>query len=170
MVTPLPALTIGTASDDSIGNGNAWVYGPNSITVTANLIAFIPFRLSTPIVVRRLWIANGTVVSGNVDLGVYDAKGTLLVSTGSTPQANTSTIQFIDVDDVIIGPGQFYLAVVIDNATGTIMCGEMGAQLNTILGIAGQVSTFPLPATATLASALSTAAYEPHIGLTGYAA
>ncbi len=120
---------------------------------TANKAVFIPFRLAQPVLVTKLFTWNGAAVSGNLDIGIYDASGTKLVSSGSTAQSGTNALQVIDVTDTWIGPGQFYFALVLDNATGTIVRNNLGGAIfSQMNGLAEMTSAFPLPATATLAA------------------
>lgn len=170
MVSPIFPIVIGTASECSIG-GSAFQSLGFFAYPSANRCIFIPFTLSTPFIARQLWVYNATgSVSGNLDLGIYDSTGTLLVSTGSTPAA--INLQYIDIDDTLIGPGQFYFAVTVDNGGSNmafgIMVGGLGA-VASILGILKQ-EIFPLPDTATFASQLGDFVQIPYIGATGYAA
>lgn len=118
----------------------------------ANTALYIPFYLPGPILVVKLFSLNGAAVSGNIDMGIYDEKGTRMVSAGSTVQTGTSTIQEFDVTDTIIGPGLFYLAVALDNATGTLFRASLGSTYLKAMGMQQQATAFPLPATATFAS------------------
>ena len=117
---------------------------------SANLALFYPFRIFTPIIVTLLYTYNGSVASGNLDVGIYDMDGNQIVSSGSTAQTGTSTIQELNISDTPLNPGKFYLAMAMDNTTGTITryAGPSNSEL-TYLGIAQQASAFPLPATAT---------------------
>ena len=85
--------------------------------VAANRAHYIPFVVSEPITVVQLFAYNGATASGNIDMGIYDAKGTKLVSIGSTAQAGTNALQTFDITDTVLGSGRFYLAVAMDNAT-----------------------------------------------------
>src|SRR3990172_1046456 len=118
----------------------------------ANVCYFYPFRIMAPLLVQQLFAYNGTGVGGNIDLGIYDAVGTRLVSTGSTAQSGTSVLQVIDVTDTRIGPGLFYLAVVGDNTNCRMM--RLNSMVLQELRAMGEVeqATFPLPATATFAT------------------
>src|SRR5574343_386960 len=83
-------------------------YGPNSLGAvflavqasalasatwsSANRALYSPFRLGCTINVTDMFVANGSTASGNLDLGIYDERGTRLVSSGSTAQSGTSVI------------------------------------------------------------------------------
>ena len=128
---------------------------------------FIPFRLIAPTRITQLWLYNGATVSGNLDLGIYDAGGVSLGSIGSTAQAGVSVMQIVSLAAAIrLGVGLFYTAISIDNTTATVYQGGLAAALgiarSKIVGMAQQASVFPLPATATFATITST--YLPVIG------
>ena len=123
---------------------------------TANTAIFIPFRLAAPATVRKLFWMNGSIVSGNVDAGIYDKNGVRLVSSGSTLQSGANVNQSVDVTDTVIGPGNFYLALAMDNITGTIeMTQSYTVEMLRIIGLAQQATAFALPATATFATVLN---------------
>lgn len=164
LIDPMTAIHWG--SNCSIGGGAGFVGTPASaIYPTANLAIYIPFRIPRPIVVTKLWAWNGTVVSGNIDVGIYDATGTRLISAGSTAQAGTSAKQEFNIADTEIGPGLFYIATAMNNTTGTLhRVSALPVELMRLVGCAEQTTAFALPATATFAK-VATAAYLPMTGL-----
>ena len=163
-----PVVTITPYHLLSCGLFMAEVAPSSGTFVAANRAVYIPFRIPAPMVVTQLFSMNGAAVSGNIDVGIYDKDGTRLVSSGSTAQAGTSTIQAFNITDTLIGPGQFYLAVAMDNATGTLLrIFLFPANGTKVMGVAQQASAFALPATATFATESS--GYFPMIGLTGRA-
>lgn len=117
----------------------------------ANKAIFVPFEVFEPITIVKLFVENGTAVSGNIDVGIYDFKGTRLVSSGSTAQSGTSAIQEFDITDTLLLPGLYYLACVLDNTTGTLFRWSPSSSLCKALGVCEQTSAFPLPSTATFA-------------------
>jgi hypothetical protein len=138
----------------------------SAVWPSTNLAIFVPFRISQPISANLLWVANGAAVSGNVDVGIYDVAGTRLVSSGSTAQAGVSVIQTFNIADTWLGAGLFYLAMAMNNTTGTTLRTALSATFALkIYGCAEQASAFALPATATFAT--STQNYVPYFGLTG---
>jgi hypothetical protein len=132
---------------------------------SANLAIYIPFRIDIPITVTNLYSYNGSAVSGNIDIGIYNNLGGLIVSKGTTAQAGTSAIQTFSITATSLTPGQYYLAVAMDNTTGTLFTISL-AQIAflQVIGMAQQATAFVLPSTATFAS--STNNYIPCIGLT----
>ena len=156
LAPPRPTITITPFAAESLaGNAPGSLGAPASSTFpSANAAYFFPFRIWTPITVRKLFAHNGATASGNIDVGIYDAQGRKLVSAGSTAQAGTNALQEFDVTDTVIGPGLFYLAVAMDNTTGTLFRSTFGGSVNSkVMGEAQQASAFPLPATATFATA-----------------
>jgi hypothetical protein len=155
LVTPWSLESIGVALG-AIGSSSRIGTAVSAAYPAANTAYFYPFSMAAPALITKLVAYNGATASGNLDLGIYAEDGTRLVSAGSTAQAGTNTLQVVDITpDVLIGPGVFYFAIVLDNTTGTIFrCAVAGgpAQYVAMLGGAQMASAFPLPATATLAS------------------
>ena len=165
-----PRVTIFTGSIESLGleitaSGTSLVgAGFASATYpTANLALFIPFVVTEPIVAVQLWCINGAAVSGNVDMGIYDVAGTKLVSIGSTAQSGTSVMQAFNITDTQLGTGRYFLAIALDNTTGTLTRATTPAVYLSAFGMAEMGTAFALPATATFAAV--TNAYIPLIGL-----
>jgi hypothetical protein len=143
------------------GNG-----APGSATwPAANRAIYVPLRVATPTVFSQAWLKNGSAVSGNVDIGIYSADGTRLVSTGSTAQSGTNAYQTIDMTDTLVGRGLYYIALSIDNTTATTFRRNLDAASMRGVGVAQEASASPLPASATFAAVVS--AYMPEFGVLG---
>ena len=135
------------ATDADSAAGAAWP--------AANLALFVPFFVAERVTIVKLGIKNGTVATANLDIGIYDALGTRLVSVGGTAQiGGNGNFQTYDVTDTQLLPGVYYLAVAFDTSAGTIARGLSGASAATmsITGMVEQTSAYPLPATATFAA------------------
>jgi hypothetical protein len=145
-----------------ISDGPLYYSAPASAAwPTQYLAIYIPVRVKRRVVVRKLGIANGATASGNLDLGLYDAIGTRLVSAGSTAQSGTTTEQVIDITDTIIGPGLYYLAACMDGTTGTTARYAPTAPYLCSIGVLTEaVGSVTLPATATW-TVNQTLAYYP---------
>lgn len=150
------AIAIGPFSQESIIaiiEGNVASISASFTWPTSNLAIFFPFEIYEPITIAKLTVLNGSAVSGNIDAGIYDAMGNRLVSIGSTAQSGTTAIQTFDVTDTLLVPGLYYLALALDNTTGTVggysglIAGDMQAA-----GCFQQASAFPLPNPATFAA------------------
>jgi hypothetical protein len=85
---------------------------------TANLLTAYPFYLPVQATATKLWVHNGTTVTGSttIVLGIYDAAYALLVSDSFT-QAGTSVVQARDITDTLLQPGTYYMAMVVSNNT-----------------------------------------------------
>jgi hypothetical protein len=122
-------------------------FAPGSaIWPVANAALLIPFVLSEPGTVYELGWHNGSVVSGNCDAGIYDAAGTLLVSTGSTAQAGVSSFQQVNIADTAIpARALHYLAFAMDNITGRMTRLTPQYKWCGIMGLRYKTSSFALP-------------------------
>ena len=162
-ITPWSLESIGSAL--TMQGGTVLTSAATAAYPAANDAIFVPFWLSQPILVKKLFLNTGATSSGNVDVGIYDEKLTKLVSAGSTLMGSANVLQEFDIADTLIGPGLFYLAIAVDNTTGTLIKGQ-AADVGRLraLGVAKMATAFPLPATATLAAV--TADYIPLFGLT----
>lgn len=115
-----------------------------------NRALLIPFRVYQPETIVKLGSLNGATASGNIDMGIYDRAFTRLVSIGSTAQAGTTAIQEFDITDILLGTGQFYLAVAMSSTAGTLFRRALGQATELVaMGMTGMASAFPLPATVT---------------------
>ena len=140
---------------------NAW--SDSAIWPTANLALFIPLYLPESITTTKLFWGNGDVVSGNVDMGIYQTSGTRLASTGSTAQAGTSGPQSVALATTL-PTGTYYLALAMNNITGRMTRSTgVNVGLARAAGMMEQASAFPLPAAATFATL--TTNYVPSLGL-----
>lgn len=111
----------------------------------------VPFRVSRTITIRMAAIIVGTTTGGNVDIGIYSANGTLLVSSGATLMGTISTVQTFNLTDTVIGPGLFYMALAQSGAVGHVHRWALGTVRGAMSGVlqaaaAGGV----LPAQATM--------------------
>jgi hypothetical protein len=128
---------------------------------SANASCSVPFNIQKTTRFRSIWCANGSVVSGNIDLGIY--RDTVrIASTGSTAQSGTTTIQVVALD-VTLTPGQYWMTLGCSNTTAQfIRCtspssGHFAPQCNVF-----HLSNFPLGATITAGTFFN---YQPLFGL-----
>ena len=162
----LPALpTIHTLSLEAIGLGLgvAFTAAASATYAFTNRAHLIPFHINFPITVTKLFSVNGATASGNIDVGIYSADLTRIVSAGSTAQAGTNAVQVFDITDTILGAGDFYLAIAMDNTTGTVFRATGGVANMRRAGMLQMNTAFPLPTTITPASV--TQSFAPMIGL-----
>lgn len=98
-------------------------------------------------------------------MGIYDEAGARKVSTTSTAQGTISVLQVVNITDTALGPGLYYLAIAMDNITGTLSRGLAGSVARCALtGMAEMATAFPLPDPITFATVVSD--YVPLVGLT----
>jgi hypothetical protein len=132
---------------------------------SANRAYYIPVSIFSTITVVKMMVINGGTVSGNIDVGIYDAGGARLVSSGSTAQSGTSAIQEFNITDTVLNPGLYYLACAMDNTTGTVEVWNPSAAILHAFGICEQASAFALPSSATFGAITGTTRI-PFIGAT----
>lgn len=132
---------------------------------TANKAFVYPFRVrNRPFVAKQAFVLNGSAVSGNVDVGVYDSRGNLIVSTGATAQAGTSVVQLLDITDTTLQPGRYLLALSVSNTTARVArASNVPFQTLALNGCWVMTSAHPLPSTLTLAT--PDTAYVPVFGI-----
>lgn len=119
---------------------------------SANLAIYVPVAVQSRVVVKKLWYANGTVATGNYDIGLYDAAGVQLLGRGSTAKTTTADEIVWDCTDTTIGPGIYYLALALSVATDTAFSWSASAPLPLVYGLLTEANAIPLPATATFAA------------------
>lgn len=115
----------------------------------ANRAYLYPIKLGDITTLTQAWTANGAAVSGNIDIGLYDVAGTRIMSTGTTVQAGTSTLQIIDHADVTVPAGHYYLALAASSATAQFLRGVGLASTQNFAGVITMATAFALPATIT---------------------
>lgn len=148
-----PRHSIDTATDGvyvlqaAVDNLAAWG--------TANRAIYVPVRVPRRVIVRKLGVGTGTTGTNNMDIGLYDAAGTRLVSTGAQTKSTTLFMQVFDVTDTTIGPGLYYLALNSAGTTDTFYAAvSLSQALPASLGLRSEaVGAVTLPATATWAVA-----------------
>lgn len=155
----LPGPFVSTMSPESpqvelrcLGGGGV----ASAVWPSANRVLFCPIWLPSPLTIASFWWINGTVVSGNVDVGIYTASAglpaALLAHTGSTVQAGTSAIQSVNVTQYL-APGEYYLAMQADNVTATYYRGTGSGGVSAALKSCGfcdfNNTAMPLPSAPT---------------------
>lgn len=111
---------------------------------------YVPIRVPRRVVVRKLGYANTSTATGNYDIGLYDAAGTRLVSSGSTAKTTSAATITYDMTDTTIGPGLYYLALNNDTTTDTFIAQLDNVPTPAARGILTEtLGSVTLPATAT---------------------
>jgi hypothetical protein len=121
----------------------------------ADRAAYFAVAIPTTTVARRLWWANGATVNAsyNIDVGIYrDAghkPGVKLVSAGSTAQGSASEVQFVNITDVTLAAGLYWLAITCSSTSATILRHASAVAAMPKGARFQENSALPLPATAT---------------------
>jgi hypothetical protein len=117
---------------------------------SANRALFIPWYVQRPVVVTALQVYVTTSAAGNLDLGVYDANGVRLVSTGSTAVAAVG-VQRVAVSPTSIPAGKHYLAMSCSTTSAQFLR-EATQPWTFLTGVQQMAAAVPLPASATFAA------------------
>jgi hypothetical protein len=162
VITPwsMESITPKMSTSTSISSG-----APATLAYPAtNLAIYVPFFLTVPTIFQLAGWHNGSAISGNVDVGLYGAKGVRIASIGSTAQSGTTTSQQAALaSPVQLGAGLYFMAMACDNTTAQFFAmGFGGLGFCQGSGIFQQASAFPLPAQATFA--IPTQDYLPKFG------
>lgn len=140
--------------------------------ITASLVVYVPFWVPETVTFTKMFWLNGSAVAGALDVGIYAADGTRLVSSGSVSQAGTSRIQVTDIGDTTVARGTYYMAILSDTSgvTQKLFALLPAAGIPQSLGLLQQASvTIPLSTNASPATfAKYASAYIPYIGVQGY--
>lgn len=129
----------------------------------ANDAILVPIYIQQNTNITRLWVVNGAAASGNMDVGIYTADGSLITSSGSTAQSGTNALQFFNIADVVLSPGAYYIACSIDGTGGTVFRSNLSVVRLQEAGAVKGTSAMPLPATLTFATV--TAGLYPLMGI-----
>jgi len=111
-----------------------------NITWVANLAIYVPFVLARPKLVAQMFWANAGTVGGNSDVGVYDEGLNKIISTGSTANSGTSTLQTVNVTDTMLQAGRYWLALASDSSTQIYLGDSIIARAQDYWGIKQQAS------------------------------
>ena len=167
---PMPPL-VASDSWHCLGTGIAASAAVTPVSATwpaANRALYIPILVTEDITVTKLWCHNGSAVSGNVNMCLYNSAFAQVAGTeiGSTAQAGTSVLQEFNIADTAIVAGLYYIGIVLSNTTGE-MVRYTTPPTNVALqswGMAQELlASVDLPATATPADVATP--YLPRCGI-----
>jgi hypothetical protein len=154
-------------SPEAIGPQMAALAFPQPVSIAwpgANIALVFPFDLVESFVVRAVSWINGTVVSGNCDMGVYDDQLSLLFSIGSTAQSGLESIRVVNIRRRVLKPGSYFLAMAMDNTTGRTWRAQLTADAGAVAAwLLAYPSSFPLPPRLTVSPLATNSA--PYISL-----
>ena len=166
------APVIGPTSKESMGhNLSALLFQSgfaSAIWPAANRGIGYPFMLTEHRTLLQMYVHNGTVVSGNLDAGVFREDGTKVVAMGATAQAGTSALQLLNVTDTVLQPWtQYYAWLAIDNITATTLRVSGGVSLAQTMmgGVVQMASAYSAGLVATVTAAAVDTLYLPDFGM-----
>lgn len=170
MTVQIPVSTPWKVSSHSLDVfTESWFLWPNSTSATLAWpsqyqAVYVPVAVRSRVVAKKMWFGSGSTGTGNLDIGIYDAAGTRLVSTGSTAKDTTNGVRWLDITDTTLLPGLYYLALNSDSTTDTYKWTNSNAAAVTAAGLLFEaVGSVTLPATASWGTD-STRNYFPRIG------
>jgi hypothetical protein len=152
--------SISNYGDTGLGDymrGSTTSAGTATLWTTANTAVYCPFVLTWPYLAQKIGF-QVTTQSGNCDVGIYDEKGTRLISAGSTAVA-AAGLQVVNITDTWLLPGTYFMAINVDNTTAAFLAVSTIAAASRTAGIQQQAVgavTLPNPATFATYTARST--------------
>lgn len=164
--------TLGVNQGFSNNNGPAGQTMATNVWPAANRTIFSPVVVEVPFLIYKMAWVNGSTVTGstNVDVGIFELDGTLLLSAGTTTQTGTSVAQFVDVTDTWLSPGTYQFGMTCSNNTSAFhsVVGTATAQGLRISGVQQMAAAAPFTSNANPAVFANPASgYVPLIAATG---
>ncbi len=112
---------------------------------SSNRAYYYPFWIDDILTAYKFAWWNGTVVSGNVSMSIYDIGKNQLVE-AHVAQSGTSALQVLDCTDTVLNPGNYYLGLSMDNTTGTLFRSiQPTIQIQQACGVQTGATAYPLP-------------------------
>lgn len=149
---PIGSITTAGWEAGSYGDVPAGYDVFSAAATVQNKRVYIPVLIPERVLVQGMGWLNGATINGNVDASVYDVSGNLLIDTGSTAQSGATAIQTVNVTDTELLPGNYFLSLVSDSATGTFSVINMATRAGELLGCFEQAAAFTAPNPATFAA------------------
>jgi hypothetical protein len=109
VINPWSDQSIGAALQTT-GQGSAGLQN----YIAANVGVFVPFVIYEAVTFTKLGVMNADAVAGNIDLGLFQEDGTLIVAAGTTAQSGVSAQQTVDITDTSLARGRYYLGITGD--------------------------------------------------------
>lgn len=169
-------MTVGTIALSTVGAFNPFdmrdrpqAPGTDEIAWgTANLARGGWFVVPETVTVDGIYhFGNAIFGAGNVDKGIYDMAGNLIVSTGSITATTVGTgACFGSIASTVLTPGLYYLAIACSNASYRVYGWATASTIqNSIAGAKQAASSFPLPDPITWVNGTNLIAAVPILGL-----
>lgn len=170
-VLQMPSSVISPWTYESIAAGlRNGSYSSNSTAQLwsgANTAVLVPFRVAVPTIIKQLfWVNGATVGTDSRDIGIYTSQGGLITSAGGTLTSGASAPQVINITDVTLNLGLYYMALVQNGTTDNLLTALPANPIGKAFGAYYVPTSYPLPSTVTLTLAGAATAILPFIGLT----
>lgn len=131
---------------------------------SANLALYIPVAIPFPYPIARMFWVTGGTATGNVDVGIYRADLTKVVSTGAVGLGSTNATNYVTVS-LLLPPGDYYLGISLSSGSGTTFrTTVIGANSGRQFGFLQQSTAHPLPNP--MVPATWAQSYTPLFGMT----
>jgi len=140
-------------------------FATNQTWTVANVASYIPVRVTHPVMARKLvWKVGSNTPAGNYDVGLYDATGLRLASSGSTAMPAANTVVSYDMGDLWLEQQIVYFALVLSSGASGFFYGYLVSALHGMraCGLVKQAAALPLPATATFEAITATVLMPLH--------
>ena len=146
----LATVLAGTAPSVAYAAGISTIAG--TAWGSANRAYYVPFVVTEYVTVKKMfWLSTGSAPT--YDLAIYREDGTRVVAAGGTTTAGTSATIERDITDTILAPGRYYMAMAQNSGANTTVCVTVPTVDLAFLGVYIQETAYPLPSTATFATA-----------------
>lgn len=140
--------------------------------VAANVGVFVPFTIPEACTFTKMFWCNGSAAAGNLDVGLFQEDGTLIVSSGTTAQSGTSNLQPVDITDTTLPRGLYYLGLCSDTSGVTQKVLAVLPSAGVLQGLGLLEDAACAPPFSTNANPATFAAYSrafiPLVGVQGY--
>lgn len=151
-------------SNDHLRTASSFAVAPSSTAwPLTNLALFVPFSVPIPCIALEGCVPCGATATGNFDVGIYDAAGTRLTSSGATAKGSSVPVNTTTMTNYTLSPNvQYYMALSHDGVANFIAAAT-AAGLCEALGILEMQTAYVLPSSATYVK--TTRAFQPVFGL-----
>jgi hypothetical protein len=110
-------------------------------TKQSAVLMYLPRRIALATRIRWRYLHDSTALTGNYNIGIYDASGRLLVSTGSlafTGAADTVQVRSETITATTFEAGHYYVVIGLDSsAVGTVHTPGIQLRISTVANAAG---------------------------------
>ena len=121
-VLSYPSVFVSPYSKEGNGPFSIGATPASAVYPSANRAYYYSIVIPRALVIRRFWWLNGaTVGTNNLQAGLYyDSFVSVLLGASTLSAGTANLVQFDDVADTAIGPGEYWLALWCDGTTATI--------------------------------------------------